>query len=562
MSPSSTTVGSTPCSAESISWLTKHIPGYHDRPRNGFPLLGRFQNPGELIIDFSNGPNKQPVNTIDCVLPVVILNPEQLPPENQWFARLSYKVGDSCHILSTFCLEDLNRSTERNPQIKSVKPGDWVEYLDPRYENSTFDPEKVTGRVKSVKKDAEGRPVSVVVQRSISRDTLISDPSPKGADPPAHLSRLQIEEVRPKKNEPEIVLLLESGSRRRPGEMELAEMEVAIENVYDFISVFGSQSRYSVSLMAMAEILPESQLPHRIIAGVFDANSADAIRTSTSGLCHPDAILDFHESLSQKLLPEEGYYLSPEMKAEDTERQLKEKQRQENPESSSEDKELTVLDLCCGLGGISLGLQQAGLQIQTGVDVDAKALETFKKNIDAAETVQQKVEILCEQLEPAVESFKQGKMDGKELLTRFMTLVIIAGPSCKVSIREIEWSLLFRSLSAAQTFHFLPFSIIKSQGHSFLNPDRSSGKHNDNYFSILSLIAYLMPAYVVIENGKRNFFFKVSYRIGKTNFSPSSSLAISIQSPFSSTPLSSNSCQFKDRRGGECLLQADSLNHS
>lgn len=46
-----------------------------------------------------------------------------------------------------------------------------------------------------------------------------------------------------------------------------------------------------------------------------------------------------------------------------------------------------VIDLFCGAGGLSSGLQKAGFTIKVGVDIDQKALETYKNNFRRAKTV-------------------------------------------------------------------------------------------------------------------------------------------------------------------------------
>jgi len=43
-----------------------------------------------------------------------------------------------------------------------------------------------------------------------------------------------------------------------------------------------------------------------------------------------------------------------------------------------------AIDLCCGLGGLSLAANKLGLQIVAGVDVNPSALKTFSKNFPAA----------------------------------------------------------------------------------------------------------------------------------------------------------------------------------
>src|SRR5476651_1105096 len=47
-----------------------------------------------------------------------------------------------------------------------------------------------------------------------------------------------------------------------------------------------------------------------------------------------------------------------------------------------------VADFCSGMGGLSLAAQQLGMQIVAGVDLNAAALRTFKKNFPAAEAIE------------------------------------------------------------------------------------------------------------------------------------------------------------------------------
>ena len=42
---------------------------------------------------------------------------------------------------------------------------------------------------------------------------------------------------------------------------------------------------------------------------------------------------------------------------------------------------LTVVDLFCGAGGLSLGFQKAGFDLLLAADNDAKAIQTYRKNI-------------------------------------------------------------------------------------------------------------------------------------------------------------------------------------
>ena len=42
--------------------------------------------------------------------------------------------------------------------------------------------------------------------------------------------------------------------------------------------------------------------------------------------------------------------------------------------------ELKVLDLFCGSGGLSMGAEQAGMEVVAGVDRDPSALQTYARN--------------------------------------------------------------------------------------------------------------------------------------------------------------------------------------
>jgi DNA (cytosine-5)-methyltransferase 1 len=47
-----------------------------------------------------------------------------------------------------------------------------------------------------------------------------------------------------------------------------------------------------------------------------------------------------------------------------------------------------VVDLCCGLGGLSLSAKQIGMTVVAGVDTNAHALKTFSKNFPDAEALE------------------------------------------------------------------------------------------------------------------------------------------------------------------------------
>ena len=47
----------------------------------------------------------------------------------------------------------------------------------------------------------------------------------------------------------------------------------------------------------------------------------------------------------------------------------------------------TAIDLFCGCGGISCGLQQAGFNVLAGVDIEKKYMVTFAQNFTMAKSL-------------------------------------------------------------------------------------------------------------------------------------------------------------------------------
>ena len=82
-----------------------------------------------------------------------------------------------------------------------------------------------------------------------------------------------------------------------------------------------------------------------------------------------------------------------------------------------------ALDLCSGLGGISVAAQKLGLHIVAGVDVNVDALKTFSKNFSGARPIQGSVrsKVVLKQCEKLLEPFKAA---GK-------STVILSGPPCQ-----------------------------------------------------------------------------------------------------------------------------------
>lgn len=82
-----------------------------------------------------------------------------------------------------------------------------------------------------------------------------------------------------------------------------------------------------------------------------------------------------------------------------------------------------VIDLCCGLGGLSLAAKELGLQIVAGVDVNSSALRTFSKNFPAAKAMAGSVRS------------KKILSDCAKLLERFKAAnqpaIVLSGPPCQ-----------------------------------------------------------------------------------------------------------------------------------
>jgi DNA (cytosine-5)-methyltransferase 1 len=82
-----------------------------------------------------------------------------------------------------------------------------------------------------------------------------------------------------------------------------------------------------------------------------------------------------------------------------------------------------VVDLCCGLGGLSLAAQTLGLQIVAGVDVSSSALKTFSKNFPAAKALKGSVrsKTILADCAKSLEPFRIAKQP----------TIILSGPPCQ-----------------------------------------------------------------------------------------------------------------------------------
>ena len=82
-------------------------------------------------------------------------------------------------------------------------------------------------------------------------------------------------------------------------------------------------------------------------------------------------------------------------------------------------EKLNVIDLFCGCGGMSYGLQKAGLNVIAGIDVWDKAIESYKQNMDH-------LSICCDLTQLPPEEFQ--KQYNKNNIN---IDVIVGGPPCQ-----------------------------------------------------------------------------------------------------------------------------------
>ena len=119
-------------------------------------------------------------------------------------------------------------------------------------------------------------------------------------------------------------------------------------------------------------------------------------------------------------------------------------------------KALSVIDLFCGAGGLSLGFLKAGYDVCLGIDNDAKALETFAAGHPNAKT-------FCGDITQVT---YEGTI--KELIGNKTIDVIIGGPPC--------------------------------QGFSLAGPRNFNDPRNKLYLSYIRLVKEIKPKAFVIEN--------------------------------------------------------------
>lgn len=85
-----------------------------------------------------------------------------------------------------------------------------------------------------------------------------------------------------------------------------------------------------------------------------------------------------------------------------------------------EGKQLTAIDLFCGAGGISVGLQEAGFKVIAGIDNNEKYIQSFRHNFPTAKTINGDLfELSPEKLMKKL-GLKVGELD-----------ILVGGPPCQ-----------------------------------------------------------------------------------------------------------------------------------
>jgi len=130
--------------------------------------------------------------------------------------------------------------------------------------------------------------------------------------------------------------------------------------------------------------------------------------------------------------------------------------------SSSNDpkrRELKVVDFFCGGGGMSYGMQQAGLTILAGIDNELACADTYKANIDGAEFIHADV--------------------------------------CKLKVRALQKKLSLKRNDDSLVL----IGCSPCQFWSIINTDRRKSKKSKNLLvEFQRFVKYFNPGYVVVEN--------------------------------------------------------------
>ncbi len=123
--------------------------------------------------------------------------------------------------------------------------------------------------------------------------------------------------------------------------------------------------------------------------------------------------------------------------------------------SHGQPKKPSVIELFCGAGGTSFGFSRAGFDVRLGLDIDSRAISTFRKNHQSAVGLHDSVE----------------NVSGRQLLDAAgleEVEVLIGGPSC--------------------------------QGYSTIGPRLEDDPRNFLFTHYLRLVSELRPRWILFEN--------------------------------------------------------------
>ena len=120
-------------------------------------------------------------------------------------------------------------------------------------------------------------------------------------------------------------------------------------------------------------------------------------------------------------------------------------------------KKYNVIDLFCGCGGFSLGFQQAGFQVQLGVDLWADATTTFKKNFPDSVALNEDIKNVSGKAIVEMLQVAKDEID-----------VIVGGPPC--------------------------------QGFSVSGKRNENDPRNELYKSFVRIVGSIMPKIFIMEN--------------------------------------------------------------
>jgi len=134
-----------------------------------------------------------------------------------------------------------------------------------------------------------------------------------------------------------------------------------------------------------------------------------------------------------------------------------------------------VIDLCSGMGGISLAAQQLGMNVLAGLDIEPSASRTFKHNFPYALTLTGSVRSTKLQYESKQRS-KTGTKGGKPL-------IVVSGPPC--------------------------------QGFSIAGPRDPNDTRNQILVAVARFIAEINPRCALVENVARILDPKHAIRVAK-----------------------------------------------